>query len=200
MDARGAPFFMRAPVTKKKNRRGAANMKTMLFEVVTDHRGGHYLRPSGVNDRLGGKNLIYREWLRRGCPVNQMWHASAGDMIRTLTNGALSPRSVCLLADMHPRSGSRIELVEILDVYGWFITAEAGRPPLSRAVLTLREVFRRSFGKNSVTGRVRAQILEWIPAPDFRARVFTAETRYALPGAAGVTLRLKSAASRPVPV
>jgi hypothetical protein len=159
--------------------KGAAEMKVMLFERVHQGWERYNLRPAGVKCLLTGKNLIYKEWVRQGRPRNQMWSATADDLIRTLTKNRFSAETARLLIDYYPRSKTRVALLEIQSVHAWFL-GKGGPPEFSRAILILREVFRREFSKNSVTARTRTEILSCLPEPAPGARPLSSQTFCAL--------------------
>jgi hypothetical protein len=84
-----------------------------------------------------------------------------------------------LLIDYYPRSKTKVVLLELVSVHAWFF-GKGRLPEHSRTILTLREVFLREFGKNSVTARGKAELLSCLPEPDPRAPPLSSQTFRAL--------------------
>jgi hypothetical protein len=149
-------------------------MKILLFERVMESWDRYSLRPSRVKFNLTEKKLIRNEWEKLGRPINRLWRASPDSIIHGLSKGKLNARTACLLADCHPRSGSRVKIYEILELYGW--TFYYGRnPPLSKTFVVMQEVFIRRFRKNTLKPRVRAGLMACLPPPNPSVPLLTKE-------------------------
>lgn len=68
---------------------------------------------------LGGYNLIYQLWEKRGKPTNHGWHMSADDLIREYTEGSGGIDNYSFLIDFHPNAKNRIGIIELLDIYAY---------------------------------------------------------------------------------
>ena len=148
-------------------------MAFLVFERTKGTSGSDgsvALRPTGESFRLAGYNLIYRAWEKRGQPVDQGWHVSADELIRTYSRDQQTSDTRRLVIDFHPRSRWRIGLIELLDVYAYSWGNNSAKVAWTPLMLRLRDVFYEEFD-DEITPHEKNELIKEIPetnpAPDF---------------------------------
>jgi len=135
-------------------------MPFLVYEKQDD-----YLFATGKHFSLAGYNLIYRLWEKAGRPINQGWHMSADDLIQEHTGGKGTIDTHALLVNFHPGAKTRIELIEILDIYAYTYPGEtqdtAGWKPM---MLRLRDVFYEEY-KHEISREEKTEKLKRLKAP-----------------------------------
>lgn len=93
-------------------------MTFLIFEEF-ESEGENFLRSTGEQFKLAGRNLIYSFWKSIGSPLNCGWHAKSSDLMNIHFAGRSTPPGVRMASDFHPSATNRIGIIEITDVYGY---------------------------------------------------------------------------------
>ncbi|MGD0267383.1 MAG: hypothetical protein ABSD47_20930 [Candidatus Methylomirabilota bacterium] len=137
-------------------------MAFLVFECVVQGGRG-VLRPAGQHFQLGGYQLIYQAWDKRGRPTDQGWHVSADELIALHTNGKESYKTRRLVIDFDPRATWRIGLVELLHVYAYtYGGGKPGEAAWTPLMLRLRDVF---YIERNITPDQKTRIIAKISEP-----------------------------------
>lgn len=91
--------------------------KTERKEDTSHIINQHFEREKEVP--IYGKNVIYKLWVQQEEPIDVGWHVTSYNLLNALTEGAGTYDSHRLIIDIEPKSKKGINLVEILDIYGY---------------------------------------------------------------------------------
>ena len=115
---------------------------------------------------LAGYNLIYQLWNKRGKPLDQGWHMSADDLIQISGNGNIN--TTAFLIDFHPKSRTRIGIIELLDIYAYTYSHKTNKDGAdwTPMMLKLRDVFYEEYLPNISDSEKKQKIEVFDDVPD----------------------------------
>src|SRR6266849_8766804 len=135
-------------------------MSFLLFERTVKN-GPAILRPTGREFQLGGYQLVFRAWERRGRPVDQGWEVGADELIKLHTEGTESYDTRRLIVDFHPSASWRIGIIELLDIYAYtYAGDQPGSVSWTPLMLRMRDVL---YEERLVTQEYKARAIAEIP-------------------------------------
>jgi len=121
----------------------------MAFLVYkkSEKNGKDILEATGEHYVLGGRNLIYMAWEKRGKPINKGWHVNADELIQIYSQGKNTYENLRLLIDFNPRSDSSIGIIELLDIYSYTYGDLKGNAIWTPMMLKMRYIMEEVFDK-----------------------------------------------------
>lgn len=136
-------------------------MPTCLYQKKDINGVPHWSKHQDLS--LGGWNIIWEQWKKTGCKVDQGWEIEHDEIVSHVTDGSDNPADYRILVNVLPNRKGVIELL-LLDEICLFTHGHQGskKPEWSVYMMKLREF----FGRQSLSKEQKEVLTICFPAPE----------------------------------